>query len=523
VRGARSSDDGELGAGWSVASLGAFALVLGAYFPFRFGGRWAETDSAGQAASIRAMVTEATLIPNESLYSNGYLFSVVSTFLLAFTGLSTAQLLQWLYPLISASLVLIAWPAYRELTGSARAATLATVLLFAQPEFLFVILRGSHERVLRALLFGSLFLLAWSVRRLSSGRSSPMDLLLFHVTLYGIIATNSFFGSSYMAAFFVALAGSWFAVYLGPSLAAVSSVMRRRLLYVPILALVFVSLFNDYVYPPAGQASRQVPDILDRLQRLFLTTSSDTSVASYDPYAGVLEQWIDFKVYLLLSVGTFTLMGASAVLWARQGLRWLARKDTSPTIGQWLLWLMFGAFALQGALSIVADRTGALGGNLQHRTFPSFAMVGTPVVAAALVQWRPGARLRRLAAIGLGVLALLAVIKATNEPAVSNKWTFYLPAELEAARFIGLHSNRQLTWTDFDERLGAMVGVENIPGVTWTGILRPTLRLYLVTDVTRLRSVRLGRPLPPVSGELRLYDNGAAQIYRTRSSSPYQQ
>jgi hypothetical protein len=519
----RGTNDSSISPGWSVASLFAFALVLGAYFTFRFGGRWAEIDTAAQAASIRAMADEATLMPSATLYSNGYLFSVVSTFLLAFTGLTTAQLLQWLYPLISASLVLIAWPAYRELTGSARAATLATVLLFAQPEFLFVVLRGSHERVLRALLFASLLLLAWSVKRILNGRSSAWDALLFHLTLYAIITTNSFFGSSYMAAFFVALAGSWFAVYLGPNLAAVSGAMRRRLLYVPFLALVLVSLFNDYVYPPAGQASRQLTDIVDRLQRLFLTTSSDPTLSVYDPYAGVLDQWIDFKVYLLLSVGTFVLMGASAIIWGRQGLRWLARKEGPPTLGQWTLWLMFGAFAMQGALSIVADRSGALGGNLQHRTFPSFAMVATPVVASALAQWRPTARLRTLAAAGLGILTLLAVVKATNEPSVSNKWTFYRSSELEVIRFAAEYGADPVVWTDFDERLGAVFGVQNITGIGWTAIVRPTLRLYIVTDVTRLRAARVGRPLPPVAGELRLYDNGAAQIYRTRSYSPYQQ
>ena len=40
--------------------------------------------------------------------------------------------------------------------------------------------------------------------------------------------------------------------------------------------------------------------------------------------------------------------------------------------------------------------------------------------------------LRALAAAGLGILALFAIIKATNEPAISNKWTFYLPAEAVA-------------------------------------------------------------------------------------------
>jgi hypothetical protein len=509
-----------------VASLFGFALVVGAYFTFRFGGRWAEVDTAQQSTSIRAMVVEQALIPpSYELYPNGYLFSVLSTFLLAFTGLSAAELLQWLYPLISASLVVIAWPTYRELTGSAGAATLATLLLLAQPEFLFVILRGSHERVLRALLFASILLLAQSVRRIAEGRPSVAHVLLFQLTLYAIIATNSFFGSSYFIALLVALVGSSFAIYLGPGLAAVSSALRRRVLYAPILALVLVFLFNTFIYPPAGSTASQLPTILDRLSQLFLTTdaaSRDPTVTLHDPYAGIFSQWVDFRIYLLLSIGTFALMGSSAIIWARQGLRWLAQQDNPPTLGQWTLWLLFAAFLLQGVLSIVADRAGALGGNLQHRTFPTFAMVGTPVVAAALISWRPSHRLRVLAATGLGVLTLFAVIKSTNDPNVSNKWTFYLPYEVEAVRFVGSHIADPPYWADLDERLGAMQVLLNASPVSRTSTVRPEVRTYVLTDLVRIRATRLGRPLPPVSGELRVYDNGGAQVYRTRPRTPFQ-
>src|SRR5437868_9504324 len=94
----------ETGHGWTVAMLFAFALVIGAYFTFRFGGRWSEWDTAAQAESIRTIITDQTLLSNSGpVYANGYAFGAVSAFLVAFTGVDVPTLMQLLYPLISAS------------------------------------------------------------------------------------------------------------------------------------------------------------------------------------------------------------------------------------------------------------------------------------------------------------------------------------------------------------------------------------------------------------------------------------
>jgi hypothetical protein len=516
----------EVEGGWAVVALFAFALVVGAYFTFRFGGRWAEWDTASQADAIRSMLRMRTILPNEgSLYPNGYMFGAVSTFILALTGLETATLLQALYPLVSATLVIIAWPLYRELTGSGKGATLATLLLFIQPEFLFVILRGSHERVLRALLFLSLFVLVRSFRFAGRTRAYSAYVFLFYLSVYGTIATNSLFGSSYVWALAVALTGSWVAGYFGPGLKAVSQRLQKRLIYVPLTCVVLAFVFNSFIYPPAGNGLTQLPDIYDRLTRLLLTTNPETNqgkIVAYNPYAAVVDSWIDVKVYFLVSIGTYVLLLSSAFVWIRTGLHWLAGKGDPPTLGRWLLWLLYSAFMAQGLLSIVADRAGMLGGNLQYRSFPSFVMVATPMLAVALVDWRPSHRLRVLGAMGLGVLTFLAILKATNEPGISNKWTFYLPAEAASLRFADQHLTDAGLWTDIDERLRATQLLILPRGVDTYITLDPSIRAYLITDTLRLRAARLGKALPPVSGEHRVYDNGGAQIYRTRPQTPYQ-
>ena len=514
--------------GWTMAALFAFALVIGAYFTFRYGGTWAETDTASQAAAIRSVVAEAKLLPEAgNYYPSGYGFAAVSAFLLTFTGAGVDTLLQRVYPLISASLVFIAWPVYRELTGSARAATLSTVILFVQPEFLFVILRGSHERVLRALLLIALWLLVRSIRRAEHTSQYTATVLLFNAAAFGVIATNSFFGSSFVWALGVALAGSWFGGYLGPGLRQVSMATHRRLIYVPLFCFVLAFLFNEYIYPPAGRVLGNLGSIADRLYQILLTTSPEgrpSTVTAYDPYAAVFEQWIDVRVYFLLSLGTYLLIAASAFFWGRTGLRWLARSGEPPTLGQWMLWLLYGAFALQGALSVFADIGGVLGGNLQYRSFPSFIMIAAPMLASELVRVPLRSKLlRALAAAALGVFALLAVLKATNEPSVSNKWTFYSPAEVGALRFAASYLQDHGYWSDFDERLGAVQVLLNTSSVNnYISPNTPGLRAFIVSDIVRLRSARLTRPLPPVLGELRVYDNGEVQIYRRRAETPFQ-
>lgn len=505
--------------------LFAFALVIGAYYAFRFSGRWAEWDTASQSDSIRAMVRDATLMsPSGSFYSNGYAFGAVSTFIIAFTGLDVPTLLQLVYPLVSATLVLIAWPTYRELTGSSRAAALATLLLFLQPEFLFVVLRGSHERVLRGLLLLSLWLLARSLEREQRRKSYGAYVALFYGTVYGLVATNSFFGSSYMIALLVALTTCWAGGFLGPGFRRAAAPTQQRLLYVPVLCGIIVYLFNIYMYPPAGASVGQLPDVVGRLSRLLLTTSPDPADTAYNPYATVLDQWVDVRIYFLLSTATYGLIALSALIWVRMGLRWLARSVDPPPPSTWLLWCLYGAFAFQSAFSIVADRAGMLGGNLQHRSFPSFVMAAAPLVAMELCDVRLVGQRRTLAGLVLGVLALFAVTKATNEPAVSNKWTFYEPGELLAVSF----ANDRVRdvggyWNDFDERLRAAYALrfgKTVGDVV--GPVLPTTRTFVITDVVRVRGARLRQPLPPIGGELRVYDNGTAQIYRIRSRSPYQ-
>jgi hypothetical protein len=165
--------------------------------------------------------------------------------------------------------------------------------------------------------------------------------------------------------------------------------------------------------------------------------------------------------------------------------------------------------------------------------FPSFAMVAAALVADRVASMRlrvlsPSARRLTYGVLKIIVafLGMVAVIKATNEPAVSNKWTYYAPAELVATAWSRGASPGSVTWVSIDERLRAAIGIccgWEDDGKLYD-IWRPDIgtRTYMVSDVVRARARRLEFALPIESDSLRVYDNGAAEIYRLRPRTPFQ-
>src|SRR6185503_19054635 len=159
-----------------LLALFGMAILAGVYFIVRPGTLWSETDSGVMAQAIRVVMNQAQLAPASlDAYYNGFGYQVVATAIVTYTGVSIQTLQQEIFPVVSALVVLPAWALYRELTGSARIATLAVLLLLIVPEHLFAVLRGSHERLDRAFLMTALWLLVRSTRVRSDPREYSAD------------------------------------------------------------------------------------------------------------------------------------------------------------------------------------------------------------------------------------------------------------------------------------------------------------------------------------------------------------
>lgn len=511
---------------WPWLWLSLFMLAIAVYFVGRYGGMWAETDSASFARYIRGVVAEGTLNPEGSdAYPNGYSFQAISAFIIGLTGLEVATLQQLVYPLFTVLIVIPAWMMYRELTGDARGASLATMLLLTQPEFLFVMLRSSHEKFLRLMLVLCLFLLVRSFRVYRHPVSLAVHVLLFYIAAFAMIAHNNFLANSFFVAVAVALGLGWLLQHCKLLTFTGSQDVPRRFLYVVAVCLGLVHLFIFYIYPPARHDLLVLWDIWERVAALFLDVESKATNA----YQQVAAGWISLPIFFILSIANWTLLVASVAIWAGQSWRWLRHRVEPPTMPARILWLLYTAFAIQGAISIAVDASGTIAANFQHRLFPSFSMVAVAMVGTALARWQPrrSAGLAHAAlVVGLGAIAVLSALKASSEPLFSNKWIFYRQEELTAIDWADAHLRNSAIWTEIDERLQAAYRTTAGQSLNNNGIsafnLLSSIRMLLASDVSRLHSNRLNNPLPIPYDALRIYDNGAAELYRLRPVTPFQ-
>lgn len=515
---------------WHWISLCGFMTCVGFYFIVRYAGLWAENDSTTFSNAIQVVERTGRLIPAEgTIYPNGFAFQSISVFLLALTGTDVARLQQLVYPLIAGIVVPPAWILFRELLGSRQGATLSTLLLFTQPEFLFVILRSSHEKFSRMFTLLCLYCIARSLLRSEPPSARVIYIPLFYLIAFALIATNNLLAHSFIAALACALALGWLLQRRLRDRQMHDQMAQQRLSYAVFTSLCLVYVVMFYVYPPALHDLRILYGLGQHVAALLLDFQTANGAETTNAYAQVAIGWTSLPTYFLVSIANWIILAASLAIWTRLGLRWLVFRTESPAPGLWLLWLLYAAFLLQGALSVVADASGVLIGNLQHRLFPSFSLVAVALVGSVLAQqqarWRT-AHLRAALSLSLFCIAILSVFKATNEPLLSNKWTFYQADELTALDWIEAHHRHSEIWTEFDERLVVAYytarGSSPNNNMLVVDQLRPATRSILVSDITALRSRQLGRVLPVPPDALRVYDNGSAQLYRLRPQTPFQ-
>lgn len=510
--------------------LAILLILIAAFSLARFGDRYSETDAFVFTRRIIHVMDENTLTPSIA-YANGYGFPALAVFLTKVTGINLVAIQRYGGTLLAVVIVIPAFLLYRELTPSLRAALLATLILILQPEFLFPILRGTHEKFTRTLMILSLFLLVYSLRRHAKVKPFVGLVLTFYLVAYAQITFNSFFADSFLIAVALALILVGIAMRLSQeSPTELKKAHLFRLGYILISLLVLTFLFIFYLYSPARDQIFEFKFMADRLAALFLDVETSDHV---NPYLTVGNTWESLPTYMAVSAATWILFITSALIWIFQTVRFIRNRRTLSNRRQLLLWAFYGAFAAIGAISIVVDISGALASNLQVRAFPAFAILAAPILATWLLARASGrGRLTHLARIGLwvalGFLVLLSTWKAVNEPQVSNKWTFYDLTEVHAIDWADSNlAEDRFLWISFDERLivrlaeAARLDDRRIR----FDIAEPESqsRDRLLSDLIRARAARFNQPLPIEGGSFLTYDNGRAQIYHLRPQTPYQQ
>lgn len=508
------------------------ATILVVYFLMRYGGRWGDNDSQTFTAALAAIVSSARLIPpgpDSLVYPNGYGFQAIAAFLAEISGLSITEFQVIGGSLLTIWLIFPGWLLYRELTNSVSGATLATLILLVQPEFLFAVLRGSHEKFSRGLMLFCLYLLVRSIRSIHRPRRFGALIIAFYLSAYALITLNNFISTSFIVAVVLALLLTLFFGRLEQQTFQFSRRTLNRLLYAAFGSLILAFLFIFYLYPPALHVLRLMESVWDQLALLFLDVENTVTAESYE---AIRFGWINLPVYLVLTTANWLILIISAAIWLSYSWRWLRNKWRPQRVNELVLWAFYGSFAIIGFVSVLVDISGAVIGNLQHRTFPTFAMLAAPLISWAWLKRhssRPKelGRSQPLVWLAIACLAILATLKATNEPLLSNKWTFYDNSESVAIDWADSALEERSLWVSYDERLRVSQQIQRAgqePFRVQFDVyeVSESTRDFLISGIVRRRSLRLDQPLPVEADSLIIYDNGGAHVYHLRPRTPFQ-
>lgn len=509
-----------------VALLVVLGLLAGAYYSLRYSGLAMEVDASRQAISAQGIVASGRLVYSQS-YNNGFAYGAQLALASMISGIDINSIQlgsgAWVFVL-----ALVGFIAYRELIGSSLGGALAAFLLLIQPDFLFYVVRGSHERSTWTCALLMLFFLVRSYRYAESPYRLLATVLLFYLSFWGMTSGNVYFASTFMMAIALSLAIGWVLdrVFLRRQPAAqLLAQWWRRLLLVSFICIIIVYIFINDLYAPALQTYRLFKNLIDQLAMLILGLQP---IEPTETYAAFGAAWRDSASYLLVTGVQWAVAIAGFVTWIVMLFR-LPR--LSP--GRRLLWQLYTSFGILLLLGVVADFAKFLNTNLQLRMFTPFTLFSSGLVALGLQSvwgWlRPAAR--RLLAPAVGLLAVFAFVvtqvKITNDPLVGNQWSFYSPAEVRAVEWANARVQGQRIWVDLGSRLPhTFYFLEGYayqrPNAYAFGIEPVEYPYILVTQLVQMRASRIEAALPATNSHLKIYDNGTAELYHRRPLTPYQ-
>jgi hypothetical protein len=526
------------------------SLTFGAFFVLRYFGYWSEQDTA-VFSRIIADMQEAGSLRSPGGYTHGFAYPVWASTIAAMAGLSVDQLLQLYTPLIGCLFLgLFGFATFRRLFVSQRTALLATVLLFLTPELFFTMSRGNHEKFTVSLVFLAIlclvngFLEGYQKRR---WRVFAAWTIVLYLIAFTLISLNIFFGSIFMASVTLILVLTTLVAGVRPVKGVKLRVIARRLvLVVSCLWLLFV-LMIWYVYPQRGTNSRLIGSAVENISLLLglaepaseatlesgaVETAEEEFVAS-NPYSVGSTDWANLSIYRLVSLFRWTLLLGSVVTMLSLFIYTLRHLEqvTFPTF---FLISFYGALAVLMGIAIPVDFLNlSAGSNLQVRVYTYFSLLAVPMLAYGindvLERFRP-TRLKPFVSFAVKValvgFAILSLLKATLDPAISNRWTFYYPAEVQAAHFWNERMQSRILWTGAEGRLQYAYTIEHPLGLpnnnTLTVLSHTGTTHALYSPVVAASAVAWGRFPSLYWLENKVYDNGIAQVYHRLPETPFQ-
>lgn len=497
------------------------AILISLYWIGRYGGYAMEVDASRITRAADGILHTNNLVHPKS-YPAGHAYPALLVFATRLTSLDI-QPLQLNAGLWLPVLLLGVYICYREFLEDDLTAGFAAFLLLLQPDFLFYILRSSHEKITWFLTVLLVFALARLAHFVDRPSKRHWYTTLFCLLLWGLVTTNAFFASTVL----LALAFYTFSAWALQAMLARTSAPGGRGPYLVcslrlcLIGAALVLIFIELLYPPA----RAYWDVLRSFHAQITAFLSGETFKQ--PYAYVATAWRSPWVYGFLTAPQWLFVLAGVTGWF-SGLKRL------PSAGQkvWLLWLLTAAFASLLSVGVLADLAGFLSLNLQVRLFPPFALLLTPIAAGQISHWlqrnplnRPVLRLGPVILTSYALLACL--LKVTNDPLAGNQWVFYAPSEMASLRWIDSHLTNGRVWSGLSPHQGEVMdflsGYSDWRHNTYEyGDIDSPPEILLISGITQFRAGRIGKDLPGTFDHNRIYDNGVVQIHRRKPLTPFQ-
>jgi len=489
-----------------------YALLSHIYFVVRFSGRWIEEDTGRMVKFAEYVQAQATMLPSAPVYPNGPGLSILLTGLSDLSGIPIPLLELFFLPVVGVLPVLISYLAFYEITKSVKLAVLSAFLLSLQPDFLLTSSRGTHEKFTYALLLMSFFFLTRSFSRMRNTKEFTSNVLLFYIAIVGMISYNFFFSATYVFASVVALIIGYL-VSQFPQ--AVTSF--KRLIYTSSTSTVFFFSYMFYLYTPSRHLLQVFDTLADKVGAIALATEQHVT----PQYQYIFQWWVSFEMWLFLTLFNWVVALLSFSAWLYLVYRFFWKKQPLSSSMQLLL-MFYTAFSLQLLITIFADRFGVFD-NLELRVFPVLMFFAVPLAAISMLNIVKSKRLnkgmRKKIKVFFAVLLLVFVVnsllKATNDPLVSNKWWFYSVQEKEGLLWVDESLRNYSVWADIDARLTSVYNtfspVDDEGKVKFTS---PRAEYWFVTTLEKKRALSVRYPLPFLDDKPVVYDNGDVKIYR---------
>lgn len=500
--------------------LVVIASLVGVYPIFRYSGRFTGGGDASNFLQFAAAIQDqGILVPDRHVYAHGYAYQTLAVSVSSLSGLELDEVQFVLGYLFLAWPIALAWLFYREILESSQGAFLASMILLVQPDVLFPLMRGTHEKFTRGLMFLALYLLVRNVRGHDKLVVRVGMVLAFYIVAFALVSMNSLFATSFVTGLCLTGLLIWAAFrYLR------LSSWRTATLYVAGISVIIQISFILFLYEPAKENIL----IFESMVQKALVVSLGAEAVSADPYGGIQSEWSGTIPYFVLVFPTLITLIGSAIIWLIHACDVILRRR-NPGNQRLFLLALYAAFAAIFAVTVVSDLIGAFRtANLQIRFVPNVAMFATPICASWLATTITRSSLqRRIVSVTLLIAFALSVIKATNDPVASNRFPHYQQTEVEAIHWALTLQPDQWLWVGTDNRLQSEIAnrVYLDPVATLhldRGGVDDHVRNLLVSDLLRIQSRRYAVGLPLEGDSLRIYDNGSAEIYHLRPRTPFQ-